>query len=185
MCSKRVQCEPVATGSAGATHALPHRTTGTRENPSLTTLTSFPCVLPSRPSRVFLVSFPHDPHEFSLCRPWCVCVHGWPALACGGCVQKLKDVQLCSNHISSLPRHIGALTQLQRLWLDWNQIRSIPATVKFLGATLRELKVQGNPLMYPPIEVVVKGLSAIFEWTAAKVEEQRFVRRRGMVQRDV
>ena len=34
--------------------------------------------------------------------------------------------------------------------------------------------------MYPPINVVVRGLSAIFEWTVAKLDEQKFVRRRGV-----
>ena len=56
-------------------------------------------------------------------------------------------MQLCSNSITVLPRLVGGLTQLTKLWLDWNKIASIPATVKYLSTSLQELKMQGNPLV--------------------------------------
>jgi hypothetical protein len=86
--------------------------------------------------------------------------------------------------VDSLPRHLGSLTQLQRLWMDWNHITAIPVTVKLLGNTLKELKVQGNPLVFPPVEVVVRGLDAVFEWTKSRSKEMEFVRKRGVVLHD-
>ena len=58
-------------------------------------------------------------------------------------------MQLCSNSISQLPRLVGGLTQLTKLWLDWNKIIAIPATIKYLSNNLKELKMQGNPLVRP------------------------------------
>lgn len=94
-------------------------------------------------------------------------------------LKNLEELHLCNNQVRSIPRSVGSLRQLKKLWLDWNKIESVPPSVKFLADTLEELKLQGNPLVFPPMSVVLKGLSHVFAWTKAKAAEHAFVRQRG------
>lgn len=75
---------------------------------------------------------------------------------------------MCNNKVRTLPSGIGALTQLKKLWLDWNGIAAIPPTIASLADTLKEFKVQGNPLLYPPLKVVLGGLKAVLAWSQVR-----------------
>ena len=45
----------------------------------------------------------------------------------------------------------------------------MPPTIASLSHTLKEFKVQGNPLLYPPLDVVLKGLPGIKVWSEVRL----------------
>eukprot|EP00253_Pinus_taeda_P008771 PITA_08771 len=79
------------------------------------------------------------------------------------------DLSSNFNYLVSLPESIGGLTSLIELNANYNQISALPASIGRLEK-LQFLKVEGNPLVVPPPQVVDRGLDAIKEYMADWLE---------------
>jgi Leucine-rich repeat (LRR) protein len=73
----------------------------------------------------------------------------------------ITDLGLEANCFQSIPDFIMNLASLTRLNLEGNQLRSLPPALGFLSGTLKELQVQGNPLVDPPADELTGGLEPI------------------------
>lgn len=104
-------------------------------------------------------------------------LHGLPHAI--GRLSNLEVLNLGSNfnNLAELPETVGDLIKLRDLDLSNNQIHALPDTF-FRLDNLFQLKLDGNPLMIPPMEIVNKGLEAVLEfmkerWLDILNEEQQ------------
>jgi hypothetical protein len=90
-----------------------------------------------------------------------------------GNLSNLQDLYLDHNRLSSLPSEIVQLRNLCHLELSNNQLRYLPDSFGVLQILAIEecpasqwhgLKLDGNPLISPPEEVLAQGTSAILEY---------------------
>ncbi|KAF5725966.1 plant intracellular Ras-group-related LRR protein 6-like [Tripterygium wilfordii] len=72
------------------------------------------------------------------------------------------------QYLQSLPYSIGLLISLVVLDVSYNKITTLPDSMGCLKK-LQKLKVEGNPLISPPVEVVEQNLQAIKEYLIAKM----------------
>ncbi|EPS73144.1 hypothetical protein M569_01614, partial [Genlisea aurea] len=70
--------------------------------------------------------------------------------------------------LKSLPRSIGNLEMLEELDMSNNQIRVLPDSFGLL-TRLRIVNLDGNPLTFPPRDVIQKGAQAVVQFTADHV----------------
>ncbi|CAI8588444.1 unnamed protein product [Vicia faba] len=70
-----------------------------------------------------------------------------------------------------LPRSIGNLEMLEELDISNNQIRVLPDSFKML-TKLRILRIEENPLEFPPREIAEKGAQAVVQYMADFVEKR-------------
>jgi len=61
-----------------------------------------------------------------------------------------------------LPAEIGNLSNLQRLYLDYNQLTTLPLQLGDLPIT--DLQLENNPLVFPPPEIVRQGTPTTLEF---------------------
>lgn len=101
---------------------------------------------------------------------------------CG--VKTLQMLQLSGNSIFGLPRDIGQLSGLEALWLDWNRIDRLPIEFAQLRDSLKDLRMEGNPLRTPPADVVHAGVPTICDWIQ-KVLDDGIDRRKRRVARHI
>jgi len=76
----------------------------------------------------------------------------------------LKDLRCANCSLTALPDHIGSLTpNLHRLWIENNNITSIPRSITNLIGTLPDddFYIYCNPLQQPNEEIARGGLQAI------------------------
>ncbi|KAL3651859.1 hypothetical protein CASFOL_004861 [Castilleja foliolosa] len=85
------------------------------------------------------------------------------------------DVSNNFADLQALPRSIGNLEMLEELMSNNNQIRALPDSFGML-TKLRVLKLEGNPLVVPPRDVIEKGAQAVVRYMADLVA-QRDVKR--------
>lgn len=74
----------------------------------------------------------------------------------------------CSSNFrdfAALPDSIGDLVSLTELDLSFNQIHELPISMGRLK-NLKKLKLEENPLLEPPMEVVEQGCEAVMEYMA-------------------
>jgi hypothetical protein len=84
----------------------------------------------------------------------------------------LQWLSLRNNQLSSLPPEIGQLTNLHTLLLENNQLHHLPTEIGNLINLKDEgnpcvycgLRVDGNPLISPPPEVVEQGTAEILDY---------------------
>ncbi|KAL3677555.1 hypothetical protein R1sor_027503 [Riccia sorocarpa] len=67
------------------------------------------------------------------------------------------------NDLCILPDSIGDLVSLTHLNLSYNQIKELPDSFGRLEK-LVDLKMDGNPLLYPPMSIVEKGAKEVVEF---------------------
>jgi Leucine-rich repeat (LRR) protein len=110
-----------------------------------------------------------DAHFNELC--------GLPAAI--GQLSALESLDLSSNFsdMRDLPPSFGDLAGLRELDLSNNQIHALPDCFGRLGR-LERLRLDQNPLVVPPPEVVAGGVAAVKEymagrWAEAVAEEER------------
>ena len=101
---------------------------------------------------------------------------------CG--IKTLRVLQLSGNSIFGLPRDVGLLAGLESLWLDWNRIDRLPIEFAQLRNTLKDLRMEGNPLKTPPPDVVHAGVEQICDWIE-KVLDDGIDRRKRRVARQL
>ncbi len=79
-----------------------------------------------------------------------------------GKLLKLEALNVSSNfnNLTSLPHEIGELISLTHLDLSFNQIRELPPSLAKLKM-LKTLKLDQNPLMSPPMDVVEHSHEAV------------------------
>jgi hypothetical protein len=87
----------------------------------------------------------------------------------------------CSSNFrdfAALPESIGDLVSLTELDLSFNQMHELPISMGRL-TNLKKLKLEENPLLVPPMEVVEQGHEALMEYMAKlwseslKTEEEK------------
>ena len=74
-------------------------------------------------------------------------------------LQNLKLIDVSYNQISRLPKEIGKLSNLETLDISYNKLRTIPLEVSQL-LNLKKLYLENNPLEFPSIKVIKRGLYA-------------------------
>ncbi|EFJ06590.1 hypothetical protein SELMODRAFT_110183 [Selaginella moellendorffii] len=99
-------------------------------------------------------------------------IHFNKLVALPSSIGNLKDLEVlnCSSNFNSLttvPSSLGDLYCLRELDLSYNQIRELPLSFGRLQK-LRKLKLDQNPLVVPPPEVVDHSLEAVLEYMAEK-----------------
>lgn len=72
------------------------------------------------------------------------------------------------------------MTELEHLWLDFNLISTLPQGFHHL-TKLKELKMDGNTLIHPPIEVIVKGAKEVIKWCRLKLAAKESAREKNIV----
>lgn len=65
----------------------------------------------------------------------------------------LEELAMCSNDLRVLPAALGALPRLHTLRLDWNALVALPP--ELANAPLRHLSLESNPLLLPPMQVML------------------------------
>ena len=90
----------------------------------------------------------------------------WP------CVIQVNLHLLCVIHVNP---HLLCIIQvnLHLLWIGYNRLRSLPANFSRLvnldwgiNGHMTSLAVDGNPLVYPPVDVAKQGVAAIGDYMA-------------------
>ncbi|KAM0939317.1 putative leucine-rich repeat domain superfamily [Dioscorea sansibarensis] len=84
----------------------------------------------------------------------------------------LKTLNISQNFhfLHSLPDSIGLLTSLTELNISYNSITTLPNSFACL-TNLTKFMAEGNPLVCPPMEVVVKGVDEVRDFMNAKMSE--------------
>ncbi|XP_010276727.1 PREDICTED: plant intracellular Ras-group-related LRR protein 6 [Nelumbo nucifera] len=72
------------------------------------------------------------------------------------------------QYLDSLPYSIGLLLSLVELDASYNQITTLPPSIGCLKK-LQKLRVEGNPLVSPPMEIVEQSLEAVKEYLSQKM----------------
>ncbi|MBL8121204.1 hypothetical protein JNM87_00450 [Candidatus Saccharibacteria bacterium] len=83
-------------------------------------------------------------------------------------LKKLKVLVVTTTNMTAVPDEIGQMQSLQSLDLSYNNLNSLPASIKNLSDTLKELNISGNPMtrseanyikqMLPNTTVIAKDL---------------------------
>eukprot|EP00058_Branchiostoma_floridae_P015692 XP_002601180.1 hypothetical protein BRAFLDRAFT_214682 [Branchiostoma floridae] len=80
-----------------------------------------------------------------------------------GQLTNVKHLDLSWCQLRTLPPEVGRLTQLEWLDLGSNPLQTLPAEVGQL-TNISYLYVYGNPLIKPPSEVCMQGISAVRQY---------------------
>lgn len=85
---------------------------------------------------------------------------------------RLEVLNVSQNfqYLESLPYSIGLLCSLVELDISYNKITHLPNSIGCL-TKLRKFQAEGNPLTFPPIEVVEQSLDAVRDYLNAKMNE--------------
>ena len=79
----------------------------------------------------------------------------------------LELLDLACNRISELPDEVSELTQLKKLYLDSNELTTLPHTLTRLSTTLTLLGVANNPLDDTLMQQYLCGLPALLAYLKA------------------
>lgn len=84
----------------------------------------------------------------------------------------LKTLNISQNFhfLHSLPYSIGLLTSLTELNISYNSISTLPNSFACL-TNVTKFMAEGNPLVCPPMEVVIKGVDEVRDYMNAKMSE--------------
>ena len=91
-------------------------------------------------------------------------------------MKNLATLLLMYNKLIQLPEALCTLTELECLWLGYNRLRELPRNFGHLkrldwGYRYTSSILEGNPLVYPPIEVCRLGPKAIENYFIADEKE--------------
>ncbi|KAJ0985132.1 hypothetical protein J5N97_003488 [Dioscorea zingiberensis] len=74
------------------------------------------------------------------------------------------------HFLHSLPYSIGLLQSLTDLNISYNSISTLPHSFSLLK-NLKNFSAEGNPIVSPPMEVVLKGVDEVRDYMTAKMTE--------------
>ncbi|GAM20705.1 hypothetical protein SAMD00019534_038800, partial [Acytostelium subglobosum LB1] len=74
-----------------------------------------------------------------------------------GLLKKMKNLDLSSNQLTTIPKQVGWLTNLRRLNLSQNQLTRVPGELSLLNPSIDIILVP-NPLEYPFCEWIKDGM---------------------------
>src|SRR5688572_15489999 len=80
-----------------------------------------------------------------------------------GGLKKLESLVVTGSQLTTLPDSISQLTELDYLYVQSYQLRELPPSLGRL-TNLRYLNLTGNPLVFPPPDVVAQGETAILRY---------------------
>ena len=94
-----------------------------------------------------------------------------------GNIKTLSTLLLLYNKLIQLPDSVCTLPELECLWLDCNRLRELPRNFGKLsrldwGYRYTSSILEGNPLVFPPIEVCRLGPKAIESYFIADEKEE-------------
>ncbi len=93
----------------------------------------------------------------------------------------LQILHLSRNNIRELPQSIEKMIHLTSIWLDYNLISTLPHGFHHL-IHLNDLKLEGNKdLIYPTMDVVVKGAREVIKWCKLKLAYKERSREKNIV----
>lgn len=95
----------------------------------------------------------------------------------------LMYLDLRDNLLTEIPKTIENHQALTHLLLQNNKISSLPYELG-LVATLRVLQLNGNPLMFPPMDIINAGISKVKSFLHDKYMENIFVRSQSVFSED-
>jgi Leucine-rich repeat (LRR) protein len=78
-------------------------------------------------------------------------------------LKSLRVLNLSNNELIDLPQEIGFM-HLCALNIEENCLTALPLDFFNLSPYLINLKVNGNPFVSPPVNVILKGREHIFKW---------------------
>uniref|UniRef100_A0AC34GXB5 Calponin-homology (CH) domain-containing protein n=1 Tax=Panagrolaimus sp. ES5 TaxID=591445 RepID=A0AC34GXB5_9BILA len=89
-------------------------------------------------------------------------------------LKTLRVLNLSNNELIDLPQEIGFM-QIRYLNIQENCLTALPLDFYNLAPYLINLKVNGNPFVSPPVNVILKGREHIFKWlkTQAAIENSQ------------
>lgn len=91
-----------------------------------------------------------------------------------GNLSSLRHCSFCNNRIRAIPLELAECTELRSLWLDWNDIEEVQEQIVRIKS-LEDLRMEGNPLRLPTIEIIGDGVDAARKWFS---DQGEFVIRR-------
>lgn len=74
----------------------------------------------------------------------------------------LRILDLAYNALVVVPRQIGYLTQLRKLWLNNNNLRGVPGEFHFFPPSI-DLTITSNPLEYPFAQYAMEGVPTLID----------------------
>jgi GTPase SAR1 family protein len=86
--------------------------------------------------------------------------------------EKVTELDLSNNQLSSLPPEISQLSNLTTLYLSNNQLGSLPPEISQLS-NLTTLYLHNNPLTSPPPEIFEQGTQAILTSLRERLEDSQ------------
>jgi len=89
-------------------------------------------------------------------------LENFPAVVCLH-LSNLRDLDLSFNLLTALPQEVGELTHLENLLFYSNRITALPVEMGRLWR-IKEIGHGGNPLIYPPADVLPGGTEAVFAY---------------------
>lgn len=81
---------------------------------------------------------------------------------------EILNVSQNFQYLIELPYSIGLLMSLVELDVSYNKISELPTSLGCLRK-LQKLRVEGNPLVSPPLEVMEQGLQAVRQYMSEKI----------------
>ena len=95
---------------------------------------------------------------------------------CVGSLRKLVTLEANDNCIRKLNQSIGQLIRLKRLQIQFNDIQVLDHRISHCE-DLTDINVMGNPLVSPPLTIIMNGSTAMREYVLTEKhlkQEQRF-----------
>lgn len=96
------------------------------------------------------------------------CLHSLPEELENLVSLEILNVSQNFQYLKTLPYSVGLLISLIELDVSYNKISTLPDSMGCLKR-LQKLRVEGNPLVSPPMEVVEQGIHAVKGYLSEKM----------------
>jgi hypothetical protein len=82
-----------------------------------------------------------------------------------GCLTNLRILDLAYNALVTVPRQVGYLTQLRKLYLNNNNLRNVPGEFHLFPPSI-DITLLSNPLEYPFSQYLTEGIPTLLDHVA-------------------